>query len=78
MKRILLSLLAVTTLIGCGKNDDNTSGDGGGNNGNNSTSIEKLVKKITKKELQDLNYHNVRDCAEYRTYIHQYLLRCHL
>ena len=50
MKNFLFSFLAVATLIGCGKNDDNTSGDGGGNNGNNSTSIEKLVKKITKKD----------------------------
>ena len=50
MKRILLSLLAVATLIGCGKNDDNNNNNGGGNNGNNSTSIEKLVKKITKKD----------------------------
>ena len=39
MKRILLSLLAVTTLIGCGKNDDN-----GGDSANH------LVKKITEKD----------------------------
>ena len=50
MKKILFSFLAVATLIGCGKNDDNNNNNGGGNNGNNSTSIEKLVKKITKKD----------------------------
>lgn len=50
MKHFLVSLLAVATLIGCGKNDDNNNNNGGGNNGNNSTSIEKLVKKITKKD----------------------------
>ena len=50
MKNFLFSFLAVATLIGCGKNDDNNNNNGGGNNGNNSTSIEKLVKKITKKD----------------------------
>ena len=55
MKRILLSLLAVATLVACSKSDDNNgdnnSGDGGGNNAsNNPTSTEKLVKKITNKD----------------------------
>ena len=38
MKKILFSLLAVATLIGCGKNDDNGS-----------DSANHLVKKITAK-----------------------------
>ncbi|WP_238426246.1 hypothetical protein [Capnocytophaga genosp. AHN8471] len=38
MKKILFSLLAVATLIGCGKNDDNGS-----------DSANYLVKKITTK-----------------------------
>jgi len=50
MKNFLFSFLAVATLIGCGKNDDDNNNNGSGNNGNNSTSIEKLVKKITKKD----------------------------
>ena len=39
MKKILFSLLAVATLIGCGKNDDNGS-----------DSANHLVKKITEKD----------------------------
>ena len=39
MKNFLFSLLAVATLIGCGKNDDNGS-----------DSANYLVKKITEKD----------------------------